>query len=188
MNDSTIKTVIDEWYSENMTAYTNKLEDTIWCNDRSVVQDSDFTGTGIGKEVTMYGSRNRLYVSNQPSLECKSENDRFTVSEENGNGALTYPIALLTADEMAYAGATTGDSNNNSNRTYYLYNGDYWWSLSPYSFYGSVAGVFRMRSEGNLYNHYLDSTSGVRPSISLKKGIKVQSGGDGTTTNPYVIE
>ena len=182
-NDSTIKTVIDEWYSENMTTYTNKLEDTVWCNDRSVVQDSDFTGVGIGSEQTRYGSNSRLYVNKTPSLECKSENDRFTVSEENGNGALTYPVALLTADEIVYAGAVVGNNNN----TYYLYNNDYWWSLSPSYFSGSNAYVFRVFSAGNLSNDNVDDTDGVRPAVSLRPGVKVTSEGDGTMENPYIV-
>ncbi len=35
-NNSTIKSAIDNWYSNNMTQYTNYLEDTVWCNDRSM--------------------------------------------------------------------------------------------------------------------------------------------------------
>ncbi len=33
-SDSTIKKVIDTWYRDNMTEYTEKLEDAVWCNDR----------------------------------------------------------------------------------------------------------------------------------------------------------
>ncbi len=35
-NDSTIKSAIDYWYLNNMTQYTDYLEDTVWCNDRSM--------------------------------------------------------------------------------------------------------------------------------------------------------
>ena len=184
-NDSTIKTVIDEWYSENMTTYTNKLEDTVWCNDRSVVQDSSYPGTGIGKEVTMYGAMNRLYVNKTPSLECKSENDRFTVSEENGNGALTYPIALLTADEIAYAGAVYLQDNG----SYYLYDNAYWWSLSPSNFHSSNtnANAWYVNSTGYLYASWVTTSRGVRPAVSLKMGTKIIDG-DGTVQSPYVIE
>ena len=53
--DSTIKTYIDDWYSKNMTSYTNKLEDTIWCNDRSI---SSTSGSSI-----YYGAYGRLVNS-----------------------------------------------------------------------------------------------------------------------------
>ena len=183
-NDSTIKTVIDTWYEENMTEYTDQLEDTVWCNDRSIVQDGSYPGTGVGKETTMYGPKNRLDVNKTPSLACVNENDRFTVSEENGNGALTYPVALLTADEIAYAGAV--EDYNQSNRSYYLYNNYSWWSLSPFDFYVSTAYTLYVSSEGYLYGNYA-ATNGVRPSVSLKPGVKVQSGTDGTKENPYVV-
>lgn len=182
-NDSTIKGVIDSWYEENMTEYTNRLEDTVWCNDRSVVSDSTYSGTGAGTEKTMYGARNRLYDNKTPTLECVNENDRFTVSEENGNGALTYPVALLTADEIAYAGGVV----NKSNSSYYLYNNEWWWSLSPYYFNGSYAYVFNVNSTGNLYSNYVGIASGVRPAVSLRPGVKVTSEGDGTMENPYIV-
>ena len=47
-NDSTIKGVIDSWYEENMTEYTNQLENTVWCNERSISP----TSNGTGKETS----------------------------------------------------------------------------------------------------------------------------------------
>ena len=49
--DSRIKKYIDDWYSKNMTSYTGMLEDTEWCNDRSVSS----TDNGID-----YGAYGRL--------------------------------------------------------------------------------------------------------------------------------
>lgn len=180
-NDSTIKGVIDSWYEENMTEYTNQLEDTVWCNDRSI--DPTSSGTGAGTTVTDYGADYRLHANKTPTLECVNENDRFTVSEENGNGALTYPVALLTVDEIAYAGGVY----NKSNSSYYLYNSDYFWSLSPYFFSGSYAGVFDVFSTGSLYYSNVSFAGGVRPAVSLRPGVKVTSEGDGTMENPYIV-
>ena len=182
-NDSTIKGVIDSWYEENMTEYTNQLEDTVWCNDRSI--DPTSSGTGAGTTVTDYGADYRLHANKTPTLECVNENDRFTVSEENGNGALTYPVALLTADEIAYAGGVV----NKSNSSYYLYKGNYsWWSLSPYYFSGSSAHVFYVHSSGSLRSlNVVHITYGVRPAVSLRPGVKVTSEGDGTMENPYIV-
>ena len=180
-NDSTIKGVIDSWYEENMTEYTNQLEDTVWCNDRSI--DPTSSGTGAGTTLTDYGAEYRLSDNKTPTLECVNENDRFTVSKENGNGALTYPVALLTADEIAYAGGVRLKGNS----SYYLYTGNYWWSLSPYSFDGSLAYVFRVSSTGNLGSNGVSSSSGVRPAVSLRPGVKVTSEGDGTMENPYIV-
>ena len=53
--DSTIKRVIDTWYQTNMTEFTEKLEDTIWCNDRSSRIDNDgLTKFGQGIEYWKY--------------------------------------------------------------------------------------------------------------------------------------
>ncbi len=41
--DSTIKTAIDKWYGEKMTDYTGYLEDTVWCNDRSMGNSNGWT-------------------------------------------------------------------------------------------------------------------------------------------------
>jgi hypothetical protein len=182
-NNSTIKTTIDNWYKSNMTEYTEKLEDTVWCNDRSIDTVSGYgTGLGYGTNQTGYNARYRLYVNKAPSLACTNANDRFTVSSDNGNGDLDYPVALLTADEIAYAGAVF----NTSNSTYYLYTGQYWWSLSPYYFNSSYAGVWGVSSDGYLGNNFVYYSYGVRPAVSLKPGTTYSSG-NGSSTSPYVV-
>jgi hypothetical protein len=176
-NDSTIKTVIDTWYESNMTSYTYMLEDTVWCNDRSYT-----AGGGYSSSTTYYKARRRLYEGKKPSLTCTNDSDKFTVSSTNGNGALTYPVSLLTADEVAYAGGVSGTSN----KTYYLYTGQTWWLLSPYLFDEAVAYVYATYSLGYLGAYDVSSYFGVRPAISLKPGTTYKSG-DGTSTSPYVV-
>ena len=177
-NDSAIKTLIDEWYKKNMASYTEKLEDTVWCNDRSLS-----SGTGVGTTATNYGTQNRLYTNKTPSLECKNQNDKFTVNTSNGNVVLTYPFAMLTADEMAYAGGVW----NITNKVYYLYTGSWYWSLSPCIFSTGPA-MFNLRVPGNLNNDFVDYTSGgVRPSISLKSDSSLIDG-DGSVNTPFVVK
>lgn len=178
VNNSDVKATIDNWYSENMINYTDKLEDAIWCNDRSY-----YSGTGIGNTQTMYNTWARLTAGKSPSLECKNVNDRFTVSTDNGNGALTYPIALLTADEIVYAGGVF-DLENTS---YYLRDGGYWWTLSPFNFYSTSAGGYMVSNTGRLEDCNVNHSFGTRPAISLKSGTKIEYGGDGSKENPYVV-
>ena len=180
--DSTIKTYIDNWYSNNMTEYTEYLEDTVWCNDRSIYQlnswDKDYSGTGY-LYFGPYGKNVRSpYVSD---LSCPSQADSFTVSSENGNGKLTYPVALLTADEATLGGL--GYSGHSSSS--YLNTGQNWWSLSPYRFIDGVANEFYVNSNG-LNNSSVLFTYGVRPSVSLAPGILV-SRGEGTSEAPYEL-
>lgn len=123
-NSSNIKLIIDEWFEKNLIKYTKYIEDTIWCNDRSIIADlNDGTiGNGVGKNATTYSAAYRVYRSGIPNLQCQNLNDRFTVSSDNGNGSLTYPIALLTADEAILAGnGYLGYSENT-----YLVNGSWW--------------------------------------------------------------
>ena len=176
---SRIKTTIDTWYAGNMTEYTKYLEDTIWCNDRSF-----YSGSLKGKDVdagTVYSYFGAY--GNNVSTKNPNVNDSFTVSSENGNGALDYPVALLTADELTLA----GHGWNGHSRNAYLYTGQYYWSLSPYYFYNYNAIGFSMNSYGSLSNYSVSYANGGRPSVSLAPGIMI-SGGDGTSEDPYQLE
>ena len=177
--DSTIKKKIDSWYSQNMTAYTSKLEDTVWCNDRTLYSGSlagkDFdAGTNVSY-FSAYDRRNKY----DPVVECLNESrDGFTVSAASGgNGKLTYPVGLLTMDEVMLVGGGNA----------YLYTGKHYWLLSPSDFRDQLAIGFYVYSNGYLNYSFVGNSGGVRPSIVLSKGTRYSSG-DGSFTNPYVIE
>lgn len=181
--NSNIKTAVDNWYSTNMTSYTNKLEDTVWCNDRTIYQLNGWNPNGGDTTKYLYfGGYSRAYSTYSPSLSC-NKNDAFT--KENvaiGNGKLTYPVGLITADEIMLGGGKTGANNS----TYYLYTNKTYWSGSPSSYDNYAFGFFVYYSGylnyRNVYNSY-----GVRPAVSLKPGVRFASG-DGTSDTPYVVE
>ena len=114
-------------------------------------------------------------------LTCPQQNDAFTVSDTTkGNGALTYPVGLLSTDEIVLAGGWSA-----SNSGYYLYSGQYWWASSPYNF-RSDAYVRDVGSDGNANdNYYVDHSIGVRPVFNLKAEVLAQ--GTGTASDPYRI-
>ena len=187
-NDSTIKTYIDNWYKTNILGTANEqyLADNVFCNDRSMSinkPDSSYTNDGYGTEPTAY----RWYYfadspyNNKMLLTCLQQNDAFTVSDTtNGNGALSYPIGLLSTDEIALAGGWDA-----SNSGYYLYSGQVWWASSPYYFSGNFAYVRIVLSDSNAsyYDFNVSSAHGVRPVFNLKaEALKY---GDGTINNPY---
>lgn len=168
-NNSTVKSYIDSWYSNNMKNYTDYLEDTVWCNDRSV-------STYLGSNGTIYDLEFNTYNRTNPNLICEYAEDSFTVNNENGNGKLTFPVGLLTTDEIMLAGRYT---NN------YLNTNENWWTMSP-------ANVMIYRSTYNYVlafngTGYFSSLLGVRPTISLVPGIKV-IGGDGTSSTPFEVD
>ena len=188
-NNSTIKATIDNWYNTNIknTDYEQYVVDTIYCNDREVsTVDSSYTGDGTGINKTAYKARERNYTNKSPSLKCNQENDRFTVNSKvsgiTGNGALTNPIGLITADEVAYAGGVYTTKNSK----YYLYINDYFWTMSPSYFDGSTADEFSVL--GSDYLYYVDvnfSDHSVRPVISIS-GSALTSG-TGTMSDPFKI-
>ena len=181
--NSTIKDTIDTWYKNNLTNYTKYLSTTaVYCNDRSTSDNTNF------------GARTRLIANKTPSYDCTATEDKFTADTSTGNGKLTYPIALMTADEVSFAG---GLYENNA-QTWYYYNsangsstGDtWWWLLSPNSWDGSYAYVFYVygsSNPGSLDYYRVNDINGVRPAVSLKSCVKT-SGGDGSASTPYTIE
>ena len=190
-NSSTIKGVIDTWYQNNLNTNYGKYISTtaIYCNDRSVTD-----GTYSVSSSFNYAAYTRLYTNKTPTYDCTAIEDKFTVDTSTGNGKLTYPIALMTADEVSFAGGVIFTNAP----TWYYYNSakdsstgsTWWWLLSPGSWDGSNARVFYVIGSsfpGGLGSYGVNGTGGVRPAVSLKSCVKT-SGGDGSASAPYTIE
>ena len=182
--DSPIKTKLDSWYKTNLTSYTSKLADETFCSDRSISYGSGYLTT----PTTTYRAYGRLQDGKKPSLKCSQDNDKFKMSNESAK--LNYPVALITADEVAMAGGRAyynGAYSPNSN--YYLYNGKYFWSLSPSHFDSnySSAYVWYVMPSGSLSPwYYVAYSFGVRPVINLRADVQITKG-DGSSLNPFVI-
>ena len=172
-NDSTIKTYIDSWYESNIKdKYDNKLEDTVFCNDRSMSNESSNGWNPIGGS-TSTSLQFKNYNANQ-SLVCANETDRFSMS--NPKAKLKYPIGLLSLPELSLSGYGS---------SHYYNNGQYVWLASPFSFISNDAYVGLADSGGLAGSDVVDS-GGVRPSVSIQPGTSFSSG-DGSFTNPFVI-
>ena len=186
-NNSTIKTVIDNWYASNMTSYTKYLSTTaVYCNDREVGSGT-YSATG---SIFYYAPYARVYTNYAPTYDCTNNNDKFTVDASTGNGKLTYPIALMTADEIAYAGGATSKKAP----MWYYTNSSFesstglteWWSLSPFNWDVSGASSWRVFGKGSLSGFGVNYSRSVRPVVSLKSCIKYSTG-NGTSETPYEI-
>jgi len=180
-NTSDIKEYIDNWYATNLAGYETYISDTLFCNDRTIQETipSGYSNLGYGVELTAY----RWYSkSNGIKLTCQEQNDRFTVDDEViGNGDLTYPIGLLTKDEAFLAG---GYSSLNS--AYYLYTGNWYWTMSPSDFRGATfVGGVGSNGYADGSNDVRNSGGGVRPTINLKPN--VLNSGTGLASDPYKI-
>lgn len=180
---SKMKTFIESWFKNNLETYVTKLEDAVWCNDRTIfekgtwnplrngIYDNDYIWfTGIKEQKSKLDSK------------CENPNDRFTVESKNGNGKLTYPVGLLTAEEANMAGVTSEESSS-----HYLYSGKWTWTMTP-SHYNSIRAYnYIIGSGGKLSSSGTDEAGLVRPVISLKQNVKCISG-TGTEKAPYVVE
>ena len=170
-NDSTIKAYIDEWYESKIKGkYEDKLEDTVFCNDRRILNLNGWNPNGGDSTSSLLfkdGSRNNK------SLVCANETDRFSMS--NSKAKLKYPIGLLSLSEFSLSGYGS---------SHYLNNGQFVWLASPNIIYnGAFVGS---ASSNGLAGNYVNGSGGVRPSVSLKPNTYFSSG-DGSFTKPFVI-
>ena len=186
--NSTIKQTIDKWYAGTTLKDNDLIADQIFCNDRSATTSSSGTPGEISGSMSTsttyyYGTYVRLVTNKSPKLTCTTASDKFTVNTSNGTGALTYPVGLITADEVAMAGGKDGSSNS----TYYLYTNQYYWSGSPNYFYSTYSNAieFRVDSSGFLDAGHVYSTGGARPVISLSSKAKLS--GSGTYNDVYTV-
>ena len=189
-NDSTIKAYIDNWYANNMTSYTKYLSTTaVYCNDRELASGASYSTT----EKFDFKAYDRLNINKTPTYDCTNDNDKFTVDASSGNGKLTYPIALMTVDEIAYAG---GRAYTNAPMWYYTNSSlesstgtTYWFSLSPGNWNGHGAYSWYVGGSdgpGNLSGYDVYGSRGVRPAVSLKT-CTLWTSGNGAPETPYEI-
>ena len=182
-NDSIIKTYLDNWYKTNISGTSNEqyLADNIFCNDRSLA-----SGTGFGQSSAYYRGQSLYGSVKNVTLSCSQKNDAFTVNDIiNGNGALTYGIGLITADEVILA------------KDNYLNSGYDFWTMTP-SDYNDDVNLAYILIDRNFNGIYITAKSSawsfvwqapledsvvVRPVLNLKP--EVLKHGAGTASNPY---
>ena len=190
-NDSTIKTYVDNWYKNNLTAYTKYLsKDAVYCNDRNLASGETYSTTNRFN----YASAERIETNKQPTYNCTNMSDAFSVN--NTSAKLDYPIGLMSIDELSYAGGQVDTELTAPYAWYYTNaNGESItgsapsWSLSPRYWSNIVSGVwipFGSELSGALYGAQVDNSLPVRPSVSLSS-CNLISRGDGSPENPYVV-
>ena len=215
--NSKVKTKIDSWYQTNFSGKTseNKIDNAVtFCNDRDdmtiygvklalaslynkTIQqiETSYASAISSSEAAIANGTEFQYCpwfrsyTGQPSLICTNTSDNFGTSG-HGNGKLTYPIGLLTTDEIMLAG-NDADANNiqtNYNTSYYLYDGNTFWTGSPNVYDPSDGCIIHVVHQGSPLTRIVPPTTtiSIRPVISLKFNTTYSSG-NGTTTTPYII-
>ena len=193
---STIKPNVDEFYVKLLTNYSSSLDlDIGFCGDRSTLNLQSGVGT---KSVITYNKGYLRVEESTPTLICENINDYYTtpVSVLSGNKALTYPIGLITVDEMILAGHAGGifDGKYNHmkyNKTSYLTIGTSFWTITPaggynpFGYNGCYAYIFYIGNSGFIDEGGGDNPFGIRPVINIRSDVTII--GSGTMTNPYVV-
>ena len=192
-NDSTIKTYIDNWYNNNLSSYSKYIStEAVYCNDRELAPGQTYSTSSNFD----YAPSGRL-DTNKPTYNCTNNKDAFSGS--NSEAKLTYPIGLMTADEIAYAGGKVTPDLPSPYAWYYLNSAGgsitgstTWLSLSPDDSSDSLFGipdvwiVSGSDLPGRLGSGFAFTKYGVRPAISLKS-CTLYSTGNGTAETPYEI-
>ncbi len=159
-NESNVLTILNEWYDDNLSEYSDYIAYYRYCNDIVLAVN------GLS-----YNAYDRIVINKIPTFVCLG-------AVENSQ------IGLLTADEVILAGGSV-----NANQNYYLYNSDittdYYTMTSAkingdvyYPFIVNVNGALESSTPGNLLR-------GIRPVINIIKTAKVT--GTGTNDDPYKI-
>ena len=182
---STIKTENELWYKNNIydKGYDSYVSDTLFCNDRS--------GQRTVGATVYFSSYDRHYCTasasqcyNQvpaPTLKCTNKSDRYTTSDTViGNGLLNQKVGLITGDESILAGG----KYNTANYTYYLSTNAFW-GMTSHMYFSSSASVYVI-GEG-VSADAINNTYGLRPVINLNSNVTIASG-DGSATDPYIVE
>lgn len=176
------KTTADNWFKNTTLNGDANVVDNIFCNDRN----TNSTWYSIPSSNLVYGPRNRSLNTLTPMLYCENVQDRFTKSTSIGNGKLTYPVGLITSDEISLAGSYWLTNNT----SFYLYTGYSYYTMSPnlvkkYSSGSVLAYVFIFTNQGNMPNYSVTNTAYIRPVINLSSSVKFT--GTGTYNDVYEV-
>ncbi len=158
--ESDIIEVLESWYDQNLTNYSDYIAYYKYCNDMVLEAGS-----------TSYAAYSRIVTNKIPTFVCLGYS-------ENGK------IGLLTADEVVMAGGSTI-----ANNSYYLYNSDIttaYYTMTSAQNVNNIYYPFIVNSDGSLASNVSgELLRGVRPVINIIKTAKVN--GTGTAEDPYQI-
>ena len=172
--NSSIKSAIDAWYAKYLSEYDEYIEDTIFCNDRTIKSLGGWSPDG--EVITSDDSYLQFQeYSISKDLSCDRATDQF--STLNNSAKLTYKVGLMSGPEM-----------NLLNRNIICKTGKEYWLASPKYFFDNFAFMRSIDISGNVSSSGIPySSPGVRPAISLIPRIEYVSG-DGSMATPYIVK
>ena len=183
-NNSTIKTAVDNWYKTNIAdkGYSSYVSNAVgFCGDRTLA-----SGDGVSTTQYSYFGAYQRFQKKSPQFTCPNkERDLYTTTDSSiGNKVLTYPVGLVTYDELVFSGM----DYDHVNKLAWSYSTQHYWTMSP-SFFHATNGLaveWFLNSAGYLTNSWVTNGYGARPVINLKSDTLI-TGGIGTGSDPFVV-
>ena len=185
----------DKFYNDKLINYISKIDGNPgFCGDRSNLNLQNGVGTGI---VMTYNKGYLRVEESTPTLTCENDSDYYTVgSASSGNKKLSYPVGLITADEVMLAGHAGGVFNGaynhqkSNNKSYLITGNDFWTMTSvggynPFGYSDWGAKVFFLSGLGLIDHYNVNDSLGFRPVINVCSDVTIT--GSGTMTDPYVV-
>ena len=184
-NNSQVEKTIEKWYKNNLASYNSYInQNVLFIQDRTNAQSS----------TEVYKGWENIFNAN-PTINTSglSYSQKYSINTL-GNGFLSYPIALPTADEIMMAGATImpDATITNANGTETMENNNFYmatgitsdsgiWTMTPFS----SSQVICFKPEGGFYTENLKKSLLIKPVIELNADLRYK--GNGTITEPYKI-
>lgn len=181
------------------------LSNNNWCFANNAYKEQNVSDESKLDEATIlnyktsatqfhYDSRVRLEYLQEPTFKCFGTT--MTDWEDDKNTPMY--VGGITANEYVYAGGKFSAVQNNS---FYLLNSafkngnlsnKYFWTMSPYSFNGSIDRGMIIWSTGNLSHSGVGDHFAYRPSVLLKSNVLATTDTTsteiaGTQNNPYIV-
>lgn len=158
---SNAKAELEAWFADNLKDYADDFADVIYCNDTNHAD-----------------ARKRIAEDGKPTFVCAEEH-QLTVE----NGKLTYPIAMMSADELLFSGAGYGVAPSDGE--------------GYYADTGKFQTLTQQSANKMFYNnskHYMNRSSGTNYSANIRPVIAIASdsayilGGSGAKLDPYRLK
>lgn len=74
------------------------------------------------------------------------------------------------------------------NKSYYIYNNDYQWTMTPMAYIKWVGTNWNVYWEGSFTDAYPNNYSlGLRSVVSLKSNTSITGSGNGCISSPYIV-
>ena len=169
--DSLLKEKTEYWFNHS-SIDESKLEDAVYCNDRSLKTNSTVPEANLASATS--GDLEFINYSTKTTLECSLVTDSFNTT--NTKAQTNYKVGFMTVPEARLITSTVYN------------NGNQYWLGSPYQFWASTAHVYSVYNSSLLdENSWVYYDFGVRPVISASSSVQITDGA-GSRTNPFIFE